>query len=73
MTLATNLVRLRKAHGTRTVAVMTQGELARISGVSRATINYIERGRRETIDSTTAMRIAGALGVSVDKLLGKTK
>jgi transcriptional regulator with XRE-family HTH domain len=52
---------------------MTQTELARRSGVSRATINYIERGQRLEIGSKTLCRLAKALGVGVDELLESPK
>ena len=69
MSLSTNLIRFRRAFGTRKVAVMTQTELAKRSGVSRATINYIEGGARLNVGSRTLERLAKALGVEVAELL----
>nr|WP_305135853.1 helix-turn-helix transcriptional regulator [uncultured Schaedlerella sp.] len=46
---------------------MTQTRLAELSGVSRATINYIKGGKRCTDE--VGQKIAQALGVSVTKIL----
>lgn len=48
---------------------MTQNDLASASGVSRATICNIEKGKAKTILSTTLLQIAAALGVTVDELI----
>jgi putative transcriptional regulator len=48
-------------------AGLTQGELAERVGVSRKTINTVERGHY--VPSTVlALRLAAALGVSVEEL-----
>lgn len=46
---------------------MTQTRLAELSGVSRATINYIKGGKRCTDE--VGQKIAQALGVSVTEIL----
>ena len=46
---------------------MTQTRLAELSGVSRATINYIKGGKRCT--GEVGQKIAQALGVSVTEIL----
>lgn len=56
--------RLRDARNARE---LTQKDLARKSGVSRATISDIERGRNES--SKELPLLAKALGMSVDELL----
>ena len=57
------LIRLRKAHR------LSQTELARAAGVSQAVISLYERGTNEPAASIVA-RLAQALGVSTDELLG---
>ena len=46
---------------------MTQTRLAELSGVSRATINYIKGGKRCTDE--VGQKIAKALGVDVNEIL----
>ena len=48
---------------------MTQSRLAELTGVSRATINYIKGGK--SCSDEVGMKIAGALGVPVEKLIEK--
>lgn len=48
---------------------MSQTELARKAGVSRATINRIERGHAESVTFGTINRIAEALEVDADVLV----
>lgn len=48
---------------------MTQSRLAELAGVSRATINYIKGGK--SCSDEVGMKIAGALGVPVEKLIEK--
>lgn len=50
---------------------LTQEELAKVLGISRATLASWEIGRREP-DFETASKIADFFGVSVDYLLGRT-
>lgn len=46
---------------------MTQKRLAELSGVSRATINYIKGGKRCTDE--VGQKIAKALGVTTEELI----
>lgn len=48
---------------------MTQAELAKKSGVSRITICALEKKKDRITTSETLIRIARALGVSVDQLI----
>lgn len=48
---------------------MTQARLAELSGVSRATINYIKAGKSCTDE--VGSKIAKALGIPVEKLIEK--
>lgn len=48
---------------------MTQSKLAELAGVSRATINYIKGGK--SCSDEVGTKIAGALGVPVEKLIEK--
>lgn len=50
-------------------AEMTQAELARKAGVSRATINRIEQGHAESVTFETVNRLAAALNVDADVLV----
>lgn len=47
----------------------TQADLAARAGVSRATINRIERGHAESVTFDTVNKIAAALGVDADMLV----
>lgn len=47
---------------------MTQEELAERSGVSRGTISALENGSMRNTGSKTLLRIASALGVSIDHI-----
>lgn len=48
---------------------MTQAKLAELSGVSRATINYIKGGK--CCSDEVGEKIARALGIPVEKLIEK--
>ncbi len=48
---------------------MTQAKLAELSGVSRATINYIKGGK--SCSDEVGEKIARALGIPVEKLIEK--
>jgi transcriptional regulator with XRE-family HTH domain len=48
---------------------LSQAELAKKAGVSRATVNRIERGHAESVTFGTVNRIADALGVDADALV----
>jgi transcriptional regulator with XRE-family HTH domain len=56
---------LRKAAG------KTQAELAREANVSLMHLSAIERGAVTDIKVDTASKLAGALGITIDQLLGK--
>lgn len=47
---------------------MTQEELAEKSGVSRVTISGLENGTERNTTSKTLVKIASALGVTVDQI-----
>lgn len=47
---------------------MTQEELAKKSGVSRGTISAIENGHAKETTTKTLVKIARALGTSVDSI-----
>ena len=51
-------------------AGLTQHELAERSGVSRTAIASIETGQRSGITLDNALRLADALGISVEVLAG---
>ena len=52
---------------------LTQGELERISGISVKTIQQIENHKRPLggVSVNTAIRLANALGITVEELVGK--
>ena len=51
---------------------MTAMDVAQSAGVSNSTISQIEKGRRQTLQSDTLNKIATALGVTTNDLLGDT-
>ena len=51
---------------------MNQKELARASGISQATISRLEAGLVMQLKSDALSRLASALGITVDYLIGKT-
>jgi transcriptional regulator with XRE-family HTH domain len=64
--IGANVRRLRVAAG------LTQGQLAERADMADATISRVERGRLEP-SSTLISKLAGALRVKVDDLLGTPK
>lgn len=54
----------------REVARVSQGQLARASGVDQSTIARLESGERENPNLETVEKLAGALGISLAELLG---
>lgn len=58
-----NLRQLRKAKG------LTQGELAKKTGISRATINRIETGMQEDIMVSNIIKFAEALDCKISDLV----
>jgi transcriptional regulator with XRE-family HTH domain len=52
---------------------MNQKELANASGITQATISRIESGQVRELKSGALKRLASALGVTVDFLVGKTE
>ena len=60
-----NLVKLRKQKG------WSQEKLAVESGISYNTIIKIERGGIENPKIATVIKLADALGVSIDKIVGR--
>lgn len=64
MTIGQRIVQLRVYIG------LTQSSLAREAGIPLSTLNYLERGVRqgENLSVATAIRLAHALGVSMDAL-----
>ena len=61
--------RLRKARGLRD---LEQAQLARLCGIPAPSINHFERGRRKP-NLDNLVRLADALIVSTDYLLGRTE
>lgn len=51
---------------------MTQEELSKASGVSRVTIVGLEDGTERTTTTKTLVKIAKALGVTVDQIFFST-
>jgi transcriptional regulator with XRE-family HTH domain len=49
---------------------LSQQELSTLTGVRRATISDIESGKQPGMSVDTARRLARALGVSIDYLVG---
>jgi putative transcriptional regulator len=59
------LVNMLKVH--RAMKDLTQAELAELAGITRVSVNAIEGGRMVP-SVLLALRLAGALGVTVDEL-----
>jgi transcriptional regulator with XRE-family HTH domain len=49
---------------------LSQRALSQRAGVSQPTIAYLESGRRASVSLESARRIAEALGISIDRLIG---
>lgn len=64
MTLGARIKALREKRG------FGIRELARAADIRHATLSELERGLRADVTTDTAKRIARALGVSVDHLIG---
>ena len=64
MTFGERLKRLRE------VAGWSQNELAKRSGVPRPTISDLEAGKQRGLTVANARKLARALGVSLDLLIG---
>jgi putative transcriptional regulator len=54
----------------RTRAGLTQVELAKLSGVPRQTIGFVETGIQKSLSLENAMKLARALNITVDYLAG---
>jgi len=63
--LAENIKRIRKRKG------LTQEKLARLADISNNTLVKIEMGMAKEPTITTMTKIADALGVSIDELVGR--
>jgi transcriptional regulator with XRE-family HTH domain len=63
------MIQLRPEAMRKWRAEMTQAELARKAGVSKATINRIERGHAQSVTFGTINKIARALQVDADVLV----
>jgi transcriptional regulator with XRE-family HTH domain len=63
------MIQLRRDALRKWRAEMTQADLAKKAGVSRATINRIEQGHAESVTFETVNRIARALNVDADVLV----
>jgi transcriptional regulator with XRE-family HTH domain len=49
---------------------LSQRALSQKAGVTQPTIAYLESGRRASVSLESARRIADALGISIDRLVG---
>lgn len=58
---------------TRLVRGLTQEDLASKSEVSSAMISHFETGERQTASADNLVKLAEALDISVDYLLGRSK
>ncbi len=63
--LAENIKRIRKKKG------LTQEKLARLADISNNTLVKIEMGMAKEPTITTVTKIADALGISIDDLVGR--
>ncbi len=65
--LAQNIRRLRLKKG------LSQEKLSRLADIANATLVKIESGAAKEPTITTVAKVAGALNVSIDELVGKVK
>ena len=65
--LAENIRRIRKKKG------LSQEKLARLADISNNTLVKIEMGMAKEPTITTVTKIADALNVSIDELVGRQK
>lgn len=65
--LAQNIRKLRLEKG------LSQEKLARLADISNATLVKIETGSAKEPTITTVIKVAGALNVSIDELVGRIK
>ncbi len=69
VTVGVKMIQLRPEAIEKLRGEMSQAELARAAGVSRATVNRLERGITVSVTFGTVNRIAEALGVDADMLV----
>lgn len=67
MTLRYLLKRYRLERG------LSQRQLAQLAHVRQATISNVETGKKKDVVSTTVLKLADALGITVGQLLGQDK
>lgn len=60
-------------HKIRSLKGISAYEVAKRAGVGAATISEIESGKRKSLKSNTLEKIAAALGVSANDLMGDTE
>ena len=65
--LAENIKRIRKKKG------LTQEKLARLADISNNTLVKIEMGMAKEPTITTVRKIADALNISIDELVGRKR
>lgn len=65
--LAENIKRSRKRKG------LTQEKLARLADISNNTLVKIEMGMAKEPTITTIQKLADALGISIDELVGRKR
>ena len=63
MTIGERMRKLRNQRG------LSQNQLAKLAGVAQPTVCRLEKGASKTLNADNALRIAGALRVSVDLLV----
>lgn len=67
MTVSTRVRKCREALG------LSKAELARLAGFPRATITHVEQRNSDGLSAKTLSKLADALDVSADYLLGRSK
>jgi transcriptional regulator with XRE-family HTH domain len=71
--MALNMQELgRRIVATRAQLGWSQRELVRISGVGQNNLSVLEQGKKPSVRADTVVRLAEALNVSTDYLLGRT-
>ena len=61
----------QRMHQLMELQKLNKGRLSTLSGVPRSTLTNLEKGKQKSLSISSVRRVAKALGVSVDTLIGE--